>query len=80
MDEVRTKVREGGSIAEPLAQEGVFPPLLTHMIALGEETGDLPGVLDTVADSYDVEVENETKALISLIEPAIIIVMGWGGL
>lgn len=76
LDEVRAKVREGESIAEPLAQEGVFPPLLTHMIALGEETGDLPGVLDTVANSYDVEVENEMKALISLIEPLIILVMG----
>jgi len=76
VDEVRLKVKEGESIAGPLAQEGVFPPLLTHMIALGEETGDLPGVLDTVANSYDVEVENEMKAVISLIEPLIILVMG----
>lgn len=76
VDAVQTKVREGESIAQPLAEEGVFPPLLTHMIALGEETGDLPGVLDTVANSYDVEVENEMKALISLIEPLIILFMG----
>lgn len=76
IDDVREKVREGQSIAEPLRQSGLFPPLLTHMIAVGEESAELDSVLMTVANSYDVEVENTIKALIALLEPVIIMTMG----
>ncbi|MBI3920307.1 MAG: type II secretion system F family protein [Armatimonadetes bacterium] len=76
IDDVRDKVREGQSIAEPLRQSGLFPPLLTHMIAVGEESAELDSVLMTVANSYDVEVENTIKALIALLEPVIIMTMG----
>ncbi|HIE53075.1 MAG TPA: type II secretion system F family protein [Armatimonadetes bacterium] len=76
LDEIRQRVREGESLAAQTQASGQFPPLLIHMIALGEETGDLPGVLSTVANAYDVEVDNALKGLISLLEPTIILIMG----
>jgi general secretion pathway protein F len=76
VDEVQYRVREGESLAEQCRRTGFFPALVTHMIALGEETGDLEGVLETVADAYDVEVDNTLKGMISLLEPVIILTMG----
>jgi type II secretory pathway component PulF len=75
-DHVRDGMREGQSFAARLKESGVFPPLLTHMAAVGQETGDLQGVLLTVADAYDVEVEATLKSVISLIEPIIIVIIG----
>jgi len=75
-DNARSGMREGGSFAERLQDTGVFPPLLSHMAAVGEETGDLEGVLITVADTYDVEVEATVKSIVSLLEPLIIIIIG----
>ncbi|MHB9132112.1 MAG: type II secretion system F family protein [Armatimonadota bacterium] len=75
-DEVREGMREGERFAERLKQAGVFPPLLTHMVGIGEETGDLRSVLATVANTYDVEVEATLKGMVSLLEPVIIIAMG----
>lgn len=76
VDSVRSRLREGESMAQPLQATGLFPALLTHMVSVGEETGNLPDVLDTVANTYDVEVENTMKALISLLEPVIILTLG----
>ncbi len=76
IDAVYGGVREGESIAEPLRRTGAFTPLVTNMIAVGEETGDLEGMLNKIADSYDLEVQNITLQLISLLEPLIILVMG----
>lgn len=76
VDEVQVRVREGESLAAETQRTGLFPAMLTHMIALGEETGDLEGVLETVANAYDVEVDNALTGLISLLEPAIILTMG----
>jgi general secretion pathway protein F len=76
VDEVQYHVREGESLAEQCRRTGFFPAMVTHMIALGEETGDLQGVLETVADTYDVEVDNALKGMISLLEPLIILTMG----
>ena len=76
LDEVYGGVREGESIAEPLRRTNRFPPLVTNMIAVGEETGDLEAMLNRVADSYDLEVQNMTRQLISLLEPVIILGMG----
>lgn len=76
VDEVQYRVREGESLAEQCRRTGFFPAMVTHMIALGEETGDLEGVLETVADTYDVEVDNALKGMISLLEPVIILTMG----
>jgi type II secretory pathway component PulF len=75
-DFVRDGMREGQSFAGRLKDSGVFPPLLVHMAAVGEETGDLQGVLLTVSDTYDVEVEATLKSVISLLEPIIIVVIG----
>lgn len=75
-DAVREGMREGESFAGRLRDTGVFPPLLTHMVGVGEETGDLQGTLLTVANSYDVEVDSSLKSLVSLLEPLIIITVG----
>ena len=64
-------------IAEAMRDAGAFPPVLTHMVAIGEETGDLPKMLGRVADSLDFEVEYGTRRLTALVEP--IIVLGMGG-
>jgi general secretion pathway protein F len=76
IDKASEAVGAGKSIAEPLGESGVFPPIVTHMIAVGETSGKLEEMLQSVADAYDNEVENSVAALISLIEPAMIIIMG----
>ncbi len=71
-----TQIREGQSIAEPLKKSGEFPPIVTHMIAVGERSGELEGMLENVADAYDVEVEAKVQVMTSLLEPLIIVTMG----
>jgi len=75
-EKVEADVREGRSIADAMRDTGVFPPVLTHMVAIGEETGDLPKMLGRVADSLDFEVDNALRRLTSLVEPAIVLTMG----
>jgi type IV pilus assembly protein PilC len=74
---VRESVREGESIAVPLNLSGLFPPLVTQMVAVGEETGNLDGMLAKIADFYDVEVEYMLASLTSLLEPILILAMGF---
>lgn len=74
--QVRDAVRGGESLAGPLRATSVFPGLVTNMIAVGEETGNLDEMLNRVADAYDAEVANRMRQLISLVEPVVIIVMG----
>lgn len=69
-------IREGQSIAGPLKESGEFPPLVTHMIAIGEKTGELEPMLGKVSDSYDQQVENMLGAMTSLLEPILILTMG----
>jgi general secretion pathway protein F len=69
-------IREGQSIAEPLKRSGRFPPIVTHMITVGEKSGQLESMLESVADAYDVEVENRVQILTSLLEPMMIVIMG----
>jgi general secretion pathway protein F len=69
-------IREGESIAEPLKRSGQFPPIVTHMIAVGEKSGQLEQMLESVADAYDAQVETNVQALTSLLEPLMIVVMG----
>jgi type IV pilus assembly protein PilC len=73
---VRESIKEGESIADPLEMSGVFPPMVTSMIAVGEESGALDDMLNKIADFYDAEVESMVKALTSLLEPVLISVMG----
>src|SRR5215213_2075764 len=72
----RDAVREGIPIYKPLEQEPVFPPMVIRMIAVGEETGDIDGMLGKIADFYESEVDATVKALTSIIEPLMIVVVG----
>lgn len=74
-DVVREEVREGQSIATAMRDAGAFPPVLTHMVAIGEETGDLPKMLSRVSDSLDFEVDIGVRKLTALVEPAIVVTM-----
>lgn len=70
------KVEMGESLAGTLSKSEIFPPIVIDMIAVGEETGNLPDALVRIADTNDREVESSVKALTSLIEPVMILVMG----
>ncbi|MEO7197453.1 MAG: type II secretion system F family protein [Solirubrobacterales bacterium] len=76
MEGVYASVRQGGTIAAPLAKSAVFPTMVTHMVSVGEETGQLEHMLSKVADFYEAEVDAKVKALTSLIEPIMIIFVG----
>jgi general secretion pathway protein F len=69
-------IREGESIADPLRRSGYFPPMVTHMIAVGEKSGQLEQMLQNVSRAYEADVETRVTALTSLLEPLIIVVMG----
>ncbi len=69
-------ISEGQSIATPLKQSGQFPPLVTHMIAIGERTGELERMLTSVADAYEEQVEATISAMTSLLAPLMILLMG----
>lgn len=73
---VESEVKEGKTIAGALRDAGGFPPVLTHMVAIGEETGDLPKMLSRVSDSLDFEVEQGLRRLTAMAEPVIILIMG----
>lgn len=73
---VREEVRQGVRLSSALERSGVFPPLLVHMAAVGEETGQLPEMMIRVADSLDFEVDGTLGRLTTLLEPLVIIVMG----
>jgi type IV pilus assembly protein PilC len=73
---VQESVRRGESLAGPLAQHSVFPPMVVQMLAVGEDTGAIDTMLQKVSDFYDAEVEATTEALTSLIEPLMIAVLG----
>jgi len=76
LEEVRVNVREGASLAQPLKESGVFPPLVTRMIAVGEQTGEMEAMLSKVADIYDQQVETMVSTLTSLLEPVMIVIIG----
>jgi type IV pilus assembly protein PilC len=76
MDGVIASVKRGGTIAAPLAQAPLFPAMVTHMVGVGEETGALDAMLDRVAEFYEEQVEASVKALTSILEPIMIVVIG----
>jgi len=76
MDDVYSSVKRGGSIAKPIQGHDIFPPMVGHMVAVGEETGQLETMLAKVADFYETEVDAKVKALTSLIEPIMIVFIG----
>ena len=76
VENARESVREGEGIAKPLREAGRFPPMVTHMIAVGEQSGQLEEMLIHVADAYDQQVEVRVGAMTSILEPLMIVVMG----
>jgi type IV pilus assembly protein PilC len=76
MEGVIASVKRGGTIAAPLAQAPIFPMMVTHMVGVGEETGALDAMLDKVAEFYEDRVEASVKALTSILEPIMIILIG----
>jgi type IV pilus assembly protein PilC len=76
VQKVHDSIKEGDTIAAPLDEEKVFPPMVVNMIDVGEETGQLDNMLIKVADIYDAEVEAAVETLLRLMEPAIIVVLG----
>jgi type IV pilus assembly protein PilC len=76
VDDVKTSVREGESIAKPLGRHKAFPPMVVQMMAVGEETGAVDTMLDKVAEFYNSEVTATVEAMTSLIEPLLIAVIG----
>jgi type IV pilus assembly protein PilC len=76
VDEARIAIRQGEPIASPLAKSGVFPPLVTRMVGVGEQTGQLEKMLSKIADFYEEQVDAAVSGLTSIIEPLVIAFLG----
>ena len=76
MIDVKESVRGGETIAKPLSRVAVFPPMVTHMISIGEETGALDAMLNKIAEFYEDEVDAAVKSLTSIIEPVMMMFVG----
>jgi Type II secretory pathway, component PulF len=76
MEDVYASVKRGGSLAAPIGANPIFPAMVGHMVAVGEETGQLESMLSKVADFYEAEVDAKVKALTALIEPVMIVFVG----
>jgi type IV pilus assembly protein PilC len=76
MNDVITSVKSGGNLSDPLLNAPVFPPMVSQMVAVGEETGSLDEMLSRIADFYEDQVTAAVKALTSILEPVMIIVVG----
>ena len=74
--ETSESISQGDTIASPLKESGVFPPMVVQMISIGEQTGALDEMLSKIADFYDDEVDAAVDALTAAIEPLMIVVMG----
>ncbi|MEM7411912.1 MAG: type II secretion system inner membrane protein GspF [Myxococcota bacterium] len=75
IEAARTSITEGASVAAPLRASGQFPPMVTHMIEVGEQSGELEGMLVKVSDTYEEQVETTVTRLTALLEPLLILVM-----
>ena len=75
VNEAKTAVSMGSNLSNPLKANGQFPPLVYHMISIGEDTGQIDEMLDRIADYYDEEVEEATEQVVALMEPLIIVVL-----
>ena len=74
--DIRTRVHEGVPISQPLQDDPIFPPMVGQMVKIGEETGELDGMLGKVADFYEDEVDSSIQSLTSIIEPILMICVG----
>ena len=75
-ENLRTRVQEGASISQPLIDSEVFPPMVSQMVKIGEETGELEKMLSKVADFYEDEVDASIQALTSIVEPLMMVGVG----
>jgi general secretion pathway protein F len=76
IDDARSNISEGESIAGPLKKSGQFPPIVIHMVNIGEKTGELENMLGKVSDAYDFQVKNKLESVTSLMGPIVTIIMG----
>lgn len=76
MNDAVEQVKRGQALSSPMRMSNLFPPMVVHMVGIGEETGNMEEMLENVANYYDEEVETTTKSLTSLMEPVIILAMG----
>ena len=76
IDDARDNIREGESIAGPLRKSEQFPPIVIHMVAIGEKTGELERMLNQVAETYDFQVKNKVAGLTSVLNPIMTVLMG----
>ncbi|MFH1514775.1 MAG: type II secretion system F family protein, partial [bacterium] len=76
IDYTRDRIREGESIAGPMKRTKMFPPMVTNLISVGEEAGNLEEMLEKLADFYDIEIDATIRGLASLIEPLLIVIIG----
>jgi general secretion pathway protein F len=78
IEDATSSIREGESISVPLKRSKQFPPIVVHMIAVGEKSGQLEAMLENVSRAYDAQVDTRVQAMTSLLEPLIIVFMGGG--
>jgi general secretion pathway protein F len=76
MDDIKAGVRRGRDLTIPMRETGFFPPMLLHMVELGQRSGDIENMLLKVADTYDEDIEMTVDGIVSLLEPLMILVMG----
>lgn len=76
IDDARSNISEGESIAGPLKKSGQFPPIVIHMVSIGEKTGELENMLTKVSDAYDFQVKNKLDTITGLMGPVVIVIMG----
>jgi len=74
--DIHASIRDGDTVSEPMKNFSIFPPLVVHMIAVGEETGALDKMLIKVAEAYEREVDDAVDGLAKLIEPLLIVMLG----
>lgn len=77
IDDARSNISEGESIAAPLKRSGQFPPIVVHMVTIGEKTGELENMLVQVSDAYDFQVKNRVESMTSLMGPVVLVIMGF---
>ena len=73
LSKIHDKVRDGESLSAPMERENVFPNMVTSMVDVGEETGELDKMLNRIADNYDEDVDNAVAGITSIIEPIMIV-------
>jgi len=76
IDKAADNIKEGESIAGPLKKSNEFPPIVIHMVGIGEKTGELEKMLNQVSDTYDFQVKNAVGGLTTVLEPLMIVIMG----